>query len=135
MGFTPFHRVGGISAEMDFRRWHIRMAQPERDFAELPRGFHDHHGACVTQDMRHDLLCREGGTAMSRETDIFTDGQTGSFGRDNGRDTFAIGVCKPRGREAEPGDQLLFATDTRSPCLRGVHTPEHPRLPPSCPVH
>jgi hypothetical protein len=53
---------------------------------------------------------------------------------DNGRDTFAIGVCKPSGRKAEPGDQLLFATDTRSQCLRGFHTPEHTRLPPSCPV-
>jgi len=41
---------------------------------------------------------------MSRETDIFTDGQTGFFGRDNGPETFAIGVFKPRGREAEPGD-------------------------------
>jgi hypothetical protein len=55
--------------------------------------------------------------------------------RVNGRDTFAIGVCKPRGREVEPGDQLLFATDTLSQCLRGFHTPEHPRLPPSCPVN
>jgi hypothetical protein len=54
--------------------------------------------------------------------------------RDNGLDTFAIGVCKPRGREAEPGDQRLFATASRSPCLRGVHTPEHTRMSPSCPV-
>ena len=52
-----------------------------------------------------------------------------------GPDTFAIGVCKPRGREAEPGDQRLVATDTRSPCLRGVHTPEHTRVPPSSPVN
>lgn len=72
---------------------------------------------------------------MSSETDIFTDGQTGFFCRDNGPDTFAIGVCKPRGREAEPGDQLLFATDTLSQCLRGFHTPENTRLPPSCPVN
>jgi hypothetical protein len=72
---------------------------------------------------------------MSRETDIFTHGQTGFRCRDNGRDTFAIGVCMPRGREAEPGDQLLFATDTLSQCLRGFHTPENTRLPPSCPVN
>jgi len=54
--------------------------------------------------------------------------------RDNGPDTFAIGVCKPRGREAEPSDQRLVATDTRSPCLRGFHTPEHTRVSPSSPV-
>ena len=72
---------------------------------------------------------------MSRETDKCTDGQTGFFCRDNGLDTFAIGVCKPRGREAEPGDQLLFAMDTLCQCLRGFHTPEHPRLSPSCPVN
>jgi len=71
---------------------------------------------------------------MSRETDIWTEGQTGFFGRDHGPETFAIGVCKPRGREAEPGDQRWFATDTRSPCRRGVHTPEHTRVSPSCPV-
>jgi hypothetical protein len=35
----------------------------------------------------------------------------------------------------EPRDQLLFATDTLSQCLRGVHTPENTRLPPSCPVN
>jgi hypothetical protein len=120
---------------MDFRRLHIRMAQPERDFAEVPRGLHDHHGICVTQNMRGELRYRKGGTAMSRETDIFADGRTSFFCHDNGRDTFAIGVCKPSGRETEPGDQLLCATDTLSPCLRGLHTPENTRLSPSCPVN
>jgi len=71
---------------------------------------------------------------MRRETDLYADGQTGFFGRDNGPQTFAIGVCKPRGRAAEPGDPRVFATDTRSPCLRGVHTPEQTRVPPSSPV-
>jgi hypothetical protein len=103
-GFNRFHLVSGMNAEIDFRRSHIRMAQPERDLAEVPRGLHDHHGTRVTQDMRGDLHCREGGTAMSRETDILTDGQTSFFCRDDGPDTFAIGVCKPRGREAELGD-------------------------------
>jgi hypothetical protein len=111
------------------------MVQPERDFAEVPLGLQDHHGTCVMQNMRGDLLYREGGTAMSSETDIFADGQTGFFCRDNGPDTFAIGVSKPCGREAEPGDQLLFATDMLSQCLRGFHTPENTRLPPSCPVN
>jgi hypothetical protein len=75
-----------------------------------------------------------GGTQVGGTHDL-PDGQTGLFGRDHGPDPFAIGVGQPRGREAEPGNQLLFATDTLAPCLRGFHTPEHTRLPPSCPVN
>ena len=33
---------------------------------------------------------------------------------DNGPDAFTIGVYKPRGCEAEPGDQLLFETYSRN---------------------
>ena len=65
-----------------------------------------------------------GGTQAGGTRDL-PDGQTSLFGRDNGPDPFVIGVGQPRGREAESGNQLLFATDTLSPCVRGFHTPEH----------
>ena len=48
----PEYQGRGIGAELNFRRLHIRVAQPERDFAEIPRGLQDHHGTGVTQDMR-----------------------------------------------------------------------------------
>ena len=64
-GFNRFQLVRGIGAEIDFRRLHIRVAQPERDFAEVPRGLQDHHGTGVTQHMRGDLLLPEGGTAWA----------------------------------------------------------------------
>jgi hypothetical protein len=51
-GFNRVNLVRGIGAELNFRRLHIRVAQPERDFAEIPRGLQDHHGTGVTQDMR-----------------------------------------------------------------------------------
>ena len=61
-------RIGASSA------WAARTGSNySRQKAILP------HGACVTQHMRGDRRCREGGTAMSRETDICTDGQTASF--------------------------------------------------------
>ena len=75
----------------------------------------------LTRLLRLEQLMDTGGT-QAGGTRRLTDGQTGFWCRDNGPDPFAIGVCKPRGREAEPGAQLLFATDTRSPCLRVPYT-------------
>jgi hypothetical protein len=87
-----------------------------------------------TRLIRLEQLMGTGGAQAGGTRDL-PDGQTRLFCRDNGPDAFAIGVGQPRGREAEPGDELLFATDTLSLCLRGFHTPKHICVPPSCPVN
>jgi hypothetical protein len=61
---------------------------------------------------------------MSSETDIFTDGQTGFFCRDNGPDTFAIGVCKPRGRRRS---RAIGCCSRRTRCRNASGVSIHPK--------
>ncbi|MGH2611343.1 MAG: hypothetical protein ACRDHF_19880, partial [Tepidiformaceae bacterium] len=41
-GFQRSNLVRGIRAEIDLCGLHIRVTQPERDFAQIPRGLQDH---------------------------------------------------------------------------------------------
>jgi hypothetical protein len=52
-----------------------------------------------------------------------------------GHGVIPIGICKPDGHEAEPGDKLLFATDPLYEFLMAFHAPENTRLSHDCPVN
>lgn len=63
-GFKGFNLLRGIRSEIDFRRLPIRVSQPQRDLAEVPRGLQDDHSTRMTQDMR--------GNVPNRATTLFT---------------------------------------------------------------
>jgi hypothetical protein len=43
------------------------------------------------------------------------------LGRHDGPDPFPLGICQPGHSEAEPDEELLFATDTLVQGFRGFH--------------
>ena len=69
-GFKGFNLLCGIRSEIDFRRLHIRVSQPQRDLPEVPRGLQDDHRTRMTQDMMCDVLLCQRGTARCSKPHI-----------------------------------------------------------------